>query len=89
MVKCESFFFVFNPMRTLDQLLPDVIGVITALHVGQELQRRMAGLGLKPGVHVRVMRHSPMRGPLQVRAGHTDIILRRSDAAHIEVCLAQ
>jgi ferrous iron transport protein A len=75
-------------MRTLDQLLPDNTGTITALHVGQELQRRMAGLGLKPGTHVRVMRRSPMHGPLQVRAGHTDIILRRSDAARIEVCLA-
>ncbi len=75
-------------MRTLDQLLPDSSGVITALHVGQDLQRRMFGLGLKPGTRVRMIRRSPMRGPLQVRAGHTDIILRRSDAAHIEICQA-
>jgi ferrous iron transport protein A len=75
-------------MRTLDQLFPDNTGTITALHVGRELQHRMAGLGLKPGAQVRVMRRSPMHGPLQVRAGHTDIILRRGDAARIEVRLS-
>lgn len=75
-------------MQTLDQLDPEGSGVITALHVGEELRRRMAGLGLKPGIRVRVIRRSPLGGPLQVRAGHTDIILRRSDAAHVEVCQA-
>ncbi|MCU0841773.1 MAG: ferrous iron transport protein A [Thiobacillaceae bacterium] len=71
--------------KTLSEVLPGTAATIVALHVGQEYGRRMAGLGLRPGVSVRVIRISPLRGPLQVRAGHTDLILRRSDAARIEV----
>lgn len=69
----------------LIELPPGVPATIVALHVGQEHGRRMAGLGLRPGVAVRVIRTSPLKGPMQVRAGHTDLILRRSDAARIEV----
>lgn len=58
---------------------------VLALHVGREHARRMAGLGLRPGMHVRVIRRAPLRGPLQIRVGHTDMILRRADAARIEV----
>jgi ferrous iron transport protein A len=50
-----------------------------------EHARRMAGLGLRPGMPIRVIRRSPFRGPLQIRVGHTDMILRRADAARIEV----
>ncbi len=69
----------------LSDLEPGVPATIRVLHVGQEHGRRMVGLGLRPGVHVRVVRRSPFRGPLQVRVGRTDMILRRSDAARIEV----
>ncbi|MDD3529707.1 MAG: FeoA family protein [Gallionellaceae bacterium] len=70
---------------TLNQLRPDASGVIEAIHAGQDLRRRLCGLGLRLGIRVRVIRHSPLNGPLQVRVGHTDLILRRTDAANIEV----
>ncbi len=70
---------------TLIDLQPGVTATIIALHVGLEHARRMAALGLRPGARIRVVRLSPLKGPLQVRAGHTDLILRRSDAARIEV----
>lgn len=70
---------------TLNQLSPDATGVIEAIHAGQDLRRRLCGLGLRLGIRVRVIRHSPLNGPLQVRVGHTDLILRRTDAANIEV----
>lgn len=60
-------------------------GTIAAIHAGQELRRRLAGLGLRLGIRVRIMRRSPFNGPLQIRIGHTDLIMRPSDAAHIEV----
>jgi hypothetical protein len=31
------------------------------------------------------MRRSPFKGPIQVRSGQTDIIIRRADAAAIQV----
>lgn len=70
---------------TLNQLSPNATGVIEAIHAGQDLRRRLCGLGLRLGIRVRVIRHSPMNGPMQIRVGHTDLILRRAEAANIEV----
>ncbi len=75
-------------MTPLNQLKPTMRGTIQDLHVGKELSRRMAGLGLRPGSTIEVIRIGPFNGPMQVRVGHTDLILRRSEAAHISVCLA-
>lgn len=69
----------------LHELTSQASGTIQAIHAGQDLRRRLAGLGLRLGIRVQVIRLSPMNGPMQVRVGHTDLILRRSDAAHIEV----
>lgn len=70
---------------TLNQLNPNGTGVIEAIHAGQDLRRRLCGLGLRLGMRVRVIRQSPMNGPMQIRIGHTDLILRRTEAANIEV----
>lgn len=72
----------------LSKLGPDDVGTIKNINAGQELSRRLAGLGLRSGIHVRVIRHSPMKGPIQIRVGSTDLIMRLDDAANIEVCLA-
>lgn len=69
----------------LSELPTGTVAKVLTLDVGQDHRRRMAGLGLRPGVAIRVIRRSPLQGPLQVRAGHTDIILRRADAARIQV----
>jgi ferrous iron transport protein A len=69
----------------LSELPTGRVAKVLNLEVGQEYRRRMAGLGLRPGAAVRIIRRAPLHGPLQVRAGHTDIILRRSDAARILV----
>ncbi len=73
---------------SLNQLAPAAIAVIHALNVGQDLRRRMSGLGLRPGARVQVIRTSPLNGPMQIRVGHTDLILRRAEAARIEVAAA-
>lgn len=69
----------------LSELPIGTVARVLSLDVGLEYRRRMAGLGLRPGVAIRVIRRSPLKGPLQVRVGHTDLILRRSDAARIRV----
>jgi len=70
---------LLSELATLDT------ATIQAIHAGQELRRRLAGLGLRLGIRVRVMRRSPFNGPMQIRVGHTDLIMRPADAAHIEV----
>jgi ferrous iron transport protein A len=69
----------------LNQLSANGTGTIAAIHAGQDMRRRLAGLGMRLGIRVKVIRLSPLNGPMQVRVGSTDLILRRSDAAHIEI----
>jgi Fe2+ transport system protein FeoA len=51
-----------------------------------DLAARMSALGLSPGRRVRVIRRSPFHGPIQVRTGQTDLIIRHAEADHIQVC---
>lgn len=69
----------------LNELDPNATGTIEAIHAGQDMRRRLCGLGLRLGIRVKVMRVSPLNGPMQIRVGSTDIILRRSDAANIHI----
>jgi ferrous iron transport protein A len=69
----------------LNQLSTNGTGTIAAIHAGQDMRRRLAGLGMRLGIRVKVIRLSPLEGPMQIRVGSTDLILRRSDAAHIEI----
>ncbi|MDD5388732.1 MAG: FeoA family protein [Gallionellaceae bacterium] len=58
-------------------------GTIARIEASAELASRMRALGLLPGRRVKVIRHSPFQGPIQVRAGQTDLIIRRSEAVTI------
>lgn len=84
-VNMRTILVVSPKAMTLNDLNTEACGIIEAIHSSQELRRRLCGLGLRSGMRVRVMRRSPLNGPMQVRVGHTDLILRRADAAHIEV----
>lgn len=58
---------------------------IEGLTVGSELHARLAALGLQPGKLVQVIRRAALGGPLHVRVGTTEIILRRQEAVQIKV----
>ena len=59
--------------------------IIARIDANADLTARMRALGLQLGRRVQVMRRSPFKGPIQVRSGQTDIIIRRTDAAVIHV----
>lgn len=59
--------------------------VIARIDADADLAARMRALGLQIGRRIQVMRRSPFKGPIQVRSGQTDIIIRRIDAAAIHV----
>jgi ferrous iron transport protein A len=61
-------------------------GTVVRIDADFDLAARMKALGILPGRRIRVIRRAPLRGPLQVRCGQTDLILRRDDAQHIHVC---
>ncbi len=58
---------------------------ILAVDLEEGLRTRMLALGLSPGQEIKVMRKAAWGGPLQVRVGTTDIILRIADARVITV----
>lgn len=71
----------------LDFLSPGQLGRVVAIHASEELRRRLVALGLKPGNVVELIRKGLFKGPLQIRSGTTDIIIRRHDARQIEISL--
>ena len=74
----------FKPIQ-LSQLQPGQEGVIAAIHAGTDLYPRLAALGFRIGKPIQVMRRGLLSGPLHVRLGTTDIIIRRLDAQRIDV----
>ena len=58
---------------------------IVRLDVDPELQKRLLALGMRIGKAVKVIRRAAFGGPIHVRIGTTEIILRRTEAALIGV----
>lgn len=77
-------------MKTI-QLLPDMkvgdTATIQAFHVDTEFKYRLNGLGLRIGKTFEVICHAPFNGPLQLRIGSTELMLRKRDAHMIEVLI--
>ncbi len=69
----------------LETLKPGETGTIAAVHTDRALLHRLAALGFRIGKRVEVIRLGRFSGPLHVRIGATDIMLRRKEAQKIEV----
>lgn len=72
-----------NPSIPLTELKPGQNGIIARLKVDEALYQRLTAMGLRIGRPIRVIRRAAMSGPIQVRVGLTDLILRRADALNI------
>lgn len=68
---------------SLDRLAPEHSAAITAVHATGMAGERMAALGLLPGKRVMVLRRAPFGGPLHLRIGPTELMIRRTDARAI------
>ncbi|NNM52683.1 MAG: ferrous iron transport protein A [Pseudomonadales bacterium] len=71
--------------RLLTDLKPGMEAIIVSVELDEGLRARMAALGFLPGQLVRLIRQAPWGGPLQVRIGTTDVILRNLDAQAVRV----
>ncbi len=71
--------------QNLDSLEPGQIAIIQKVAVDDALYQRLAALGFRAGKSVALIRRASFNGPLQVRVGNTDIILRRSEAHRIKI----
>lgn len=74
------------PSTSLSTLHPGDTATIVAIHAEEALHQRLLALGFRSGKLVELVRKAGFSGPLQVRIGTTDIMLRRSEAMKITVC---
>jgi ferrous iron transport protein A len=70
-------------VRTLLQLAPGERATIARVQASPELAPRLAALGFREGSLIELIRSAPFAGPLHLRLGTTDVIMRRQDAASI------
>ncbi len=72
-------------MQPLSQLATGQQAVISAIEAEESLFHRLSALGFRVGKPLSIMRRASFNGPLQVRLGTTDVILRASEASHIKI----
>jgi ferrous iron transport protein A len=72
---------------TLSSLQPGEIATIIAIHTDEALHQRLLAMGFRAGKQIELIRKARFSGPLQVRIGTTDILLRKAEAEKITVQL--
>lgn len=61
---------------------------ITGIHAPDGIRQRLQSMGLRTGREAEIIRCSRM-GPMQIRVGSIDLIMRRSDAARVTISTGQ
>ena len=72
-------------MVRLSELPMGQQGIIEDVDAEEHFRQRLQALGFRVGKEVRPIRQALFGGPLQVRVGSVNIMLRRNDAALIHV----
>ncbi|MBI1174383.1 MAG: ferrous iron transport protein A [Sideroxydans sp.] len=73
------------PAVALSSLTPGEGATIVAIHTDEPLHQRLLAMGFRTGKHIEVIRKARFSGPLQVRIGTTDILVRKNEAEQIKV----
>ena len=69
----------------LSELAIGQCGVIEEVETEEQFRWRLQALGFRIGREVRLIRQALFGGPLQVRIGSVNVMLRRHDAAFIHL----
>ncbi len=80
-----------QPLKTLSDLSRLATGetaCITGIHAPDDIRQRLQAMGLRTGREARVIRRTRL-GPIQVRVGSVDLIMRRRDAARVSITTNQ
>jgi ferrous iron transport protein A len=75
------------PMDTADlaSLQPGQMGIIADIQADLGLHQRLSALGFRVGRRVTLVRRAWFSGPLHVRIGTTEIMVRRRDAIAVSI----
>ena len=77
----------FNDIK-LNSLLPGEHGIIHAINAEQGLHQRLNAMGFRIGKQIQLIRRANFNGPIHVRIGATDIIMRDVEAQRIQLSAA-
>ena len=72
-------------MQLLSQLKIGQHAFISAIEAEEYLFHRLSALGFRVGKPLSLIRRANFNGPLHVRLGTTDVILRNTEAARIRI----
>lgn len=72
-------------MSLLNSLNPGEFATIDAIDADLSLSQRLLAMGFRAGKKIELVRRASFNGPLHVRIGSTDVILRESEAKLILV----
>lgn len=75
----------FYGFMQLNSLQPGESAVIDSIEADQALYQRLIALGFRPGKQLQVIRQAAFNGPLHIRIGSTDVIIRKHDAGAIHL----
>ena len=73
------------PIKTLDQLKPDMAVTVVRLTSAGADRRRMMDLGILPGTKIEIEMTNPLGDPTAYRIRGAVVALRREQAQQIEV----
>ena len=83
--------FICNSMNSIDKLSSLRKGesaLITGIHAPDHMRHRLQAMGLRTGREAEVIRR-PRLGPMQIRIGSVNLIMRRRDAARVTISTRQ
>lgn len=70
---------------SLDHLKPGEYATIRAVNAEDGLQQRLNALGFRVGKRIELVRRGRFHGPLHVRIGATEVMMRSTEAHRIQV----
>lgn len=73
---------------SLSALHPGDSAIILGISADEALHHRLTALGFRIGREIQLIRSAWFKGPLHVRVGTTEVILRRADADKIRIAHA-
>ncbi|UCC56985.1 MAG: ferrous iron transport protein A [Gammaproteobacteria bacterium] len=72
----------------LSSLRKGQTALITGIHAPDSTRQRLQSMGLRTGREAEVIRR-PRHGPMQIRIGSMNLIMRRCDAARVIISTQQ
>ena len=72
-------------MSSLADLQPGETARIVRIDAEESLYQRLAALGFRQGKQFELVRRARFSGPVHVRIGTTDVILRLAEARRIQI----